>query len=292
MTGSGRHPDSILARFLVGLYPPSWRRRYGDELLAVLAETGVSARNAGSLVRAAAHAWIRPPRTCHDQTARRRTSVVVSLWTWMLMAGGLIMYGQLYEDQLRQSVTPGHPRTADLFRLCQVSAAASVLVLLLGHAPGYLQLVQTAARERRRGDLALLGAPFIAPAGFLVVLIVVAHSVRQAAGGVGSAWFLALCALGLAAGAAAVAGPTVVLAGSSIPSATLRRSVIVGAISLALLAVAAVAAGLDLVAIRLWAGTRPVLTAPTALVVTYAAISVLILGVGVTSIVRGLLTPA
>ena len=292
MTGSGRHPDPIFARFLVGLYPPSWRRRYGDELLAVLAETGVSVRIAGNLVRAAARAWIRPPRTCHDQTARRRTSVVVSLWAWMLMAAGLIIYGQLYEDQLRQSATPGHPHTADFFRLCQVSAAASIVVLLLGHAPGYLQLVQTAARQRRRGDLVLLGLPFIAPAAFLVVLIVVARSVQQGAGGVGSVWFLALCALGLVAGATAVAGPAVVLDGSLIPSATLRRSVIVGAIALALLAVAAVAAGLDLVAIHRWAGTDSGLTAPTALVVAYAAISVLILGVGVTSIARGLLTRA
>jgi hypothetical protein len=56
MTGSGRHPDSIFARFLVRLYPASWRRRYGDELLAVLAETGVTGRIAGNLVRAAARA--------------------------------------------------------------------------------------------------------------------------------------------------------------------------------------------------------------------------------------------
>jgi len=94
------HRDSFGARLLAGLYPPSWRRRYGDELLALLAETGLSVRIAVNLMRAAAHAWIRPPCTCHDQTDRRRTSVVMSLWTWMLMAAALIVYGQLYEDQL------------------------------------------------------------------------------------------------------------------------------------------------------------------------------------------------
>jgi MFS family permease len=289
VTGPERHRDSIGGRLLVGLYPPSWRRRYRDELLALLADTGLSVRIAANLVRAAGYAWIRPPHTCHNETQRRRTSVVVSLWTWMLMAAALIVYGQLYEDQLGGSVTPGHPHTADLFRLCQVSAAASVAVLLLGNAPVYLQLVQTAARRGRRGDLVLLGLPLIAPAAFLVVLLVVSHSVQQSAGGVGSAWFLALCALGLAAGAAAVAGPAVVLDRSSIPAATLRRSVIVGAVSLAFLTVAAVAAGLDLLAIHRWGvGTSPVVTAPLALVVAYAAISVLILSIGGTSVVRGL----
>jgi hypothetical protein len=208
-----------------------------------------------------------------------------------MLAAALIVYGQLYEDQLGGSVTPGHPRTADLFRLCQVSAAASVAVLLLGDAPVYLQLVQTAARRRRLRDLVLLSLPVAAPAAFLVVLLVVSHSVEQSAGGVGSAWFLALCAFGLAAGAAAVVGPTIVLGRSSIPSATLRRSVVVAAISLALLAVAAVAAGLDLLAIHVWGtGRSPVLIASWALVVAYAAISVLILGVGGSSVVRGLLT--
>jgi len=187
-------------------------------------------------------------------------------------------------------VTPGHPHTADLFRLSQVSAAASVAVLLLGDAPVYLKLVQTANRGRRRRDLILLALPVVAPAAFLVVLIVVSQSVRPSAGGVGSGWFLALSALGLVAGAAAVAGPAVVLDRSSIPSAAVHRSVIVGAMALALLAVAAVAAGLDLVAIHRWgAGSSPVMTAPTALVAAYAAISVLILGVGGTSVFRGLL---
>jgi Rieske Fe-S protein len=47
-----------LHRVLLGLYPPPWRRRYGEELLALLAERGSGWRDVPNLLLGAVDAWI------------------------------------------------------------------------------------------------------------------------------------------------------------------------------------------------------------------------------------------
>jgi hypothetical protein len=46
--------------WLIRLYPPSWRRRYGPELAALLAAQPASARTAVDLVAGAVDAWLNP----------------------------------------------------------------------------------------------------------------------------------------------------------------------------------------------------------------------------------------
>jgi len=46
--------------WLIGLYPPAWRRRYGRELAELLAAQPMSFRTAVDLVAGAVDAWLKP----------------------------------------------------------------------------------------------------------------------------------------------------------------------------------------------------------------------------------------
>ena len=62
---TGPAPSATLpARAALALYPPSWRARYGDEVRALLDESGGGARAVASLAWRALPAWIWPARTC------------------------------------------------------------------------------------------------------------------------------------------------------------------------------------------------------------------------------------
>ena len=64
-----------LARAALALYPPSWRARYGDEVHALLEQTGGGSGAAASLAWRALPAWIWPPAHLHDRPARMRSSL-------------------------------------------------------------------------------------------------------------------------------------------------------------------------------------------------------------------------
>ena len=61
-----------LARAALALYPPSWRARYGDEVLALLEESGGGPAAVASLAWRALPAWFCPARHLHDRPARMR----------------------------------------------------------------------------------------------------------------------------------------------------------------------------------------------------------------------------
>jgi hypothetical protein len=63
MRDPGTPPSATFAaRAALGLYPPSWRARYGDEVQALLDESGGGLRAIASVAWRALPAWIWPPR--------------------------------------------------------------------------------------------------------------------------------------------------------------------------------------------------------------------------------------
>ena len=64
-----------LTRAALALYPPSWRARYGDEVRALLEDSGGSPAAVASVAWRALPAWFRPPRHLHDRPARMRASL-------------------------------------------------------------------------------------------------------------------------------------------------------------------------------------------------------------------------
>jgi hypothetical protein len=64
----------VLARVALGLYPPAWRARYGDEVRALLEDSGAGVRVAVSLTWHAVPAWAWPTRHLHDRPGRMRAA--------------------------------------------------------------------------------------------------------------------------------------------------------------------------------------------------------------------------
>ncbi len=279
--------DRIAARVLVGLYPSAWRTRYAAEMLALLADTGLSARDVASLVRSAAGAWLRPARHLHAPAGRLRASISVLLVVWTALAATGLVFGQMYEDQVLPAFTSAHPGTGQLFAAYVLAAHISSGLLAVGCLPLALQLLRTAVRDRDLGGLVLLAQPVLVPTIFVFLVFGVSRLVSRPDSGVGAAWFVLLSIFGFLAAAGAIAGPIGALnrytpAGRSTRIAFYATATAVLAMGMSLLASAA-----DLVAVRLDRVTSLV-AAPVAVIAGYLILILVALAVATASGARGI----
>jgi hypothetical protein len=259
VSGRGR------AAALVALYPPAWRERYGEEFAALLEDTGVHFREVLDVLPAAASAWIRPAAHLHDRAARMRASVTTTLFAWVALTAGAVVFGQLHD------APAGRPRT--VYVAC---AVASMSVVVLGGMPLAGAVVR--ASRRRARTVAALGVPVVASAGFLAVAAAVTrlvpHSPRPGAG-IGTAWFVALSAVGGTAALSAAAGPVAALRRTPATGRPLVAALVAGAAAVVSIGGAATS------------GLVAVGEVSTPLI-AYGAGTALVLVVAATSCVRGL----
>jgi hypothetical protein len=151
-----------LARVALALYPPSWRARYGDEVHALVQESG-SLRDVASLAWRALPAWIWPPAHLHDRPARMRASLSTGLLAWSFLTGLGLVFAQL--TQFQGFHPAGHPIIKVSYLVFDAALALSIAAAGLGGLPLWLLMLRRAHREHRRRDVAYLLLPLIAPAG-------------------------------------------------------------------------------------------------------------------------------
>ncbi|GAA2755210.1 hypothetical protein GCM10009872_05700 [Actinopolymorpha rutila] len=250
--------------------------------MALLEDTGVQLRQVLDVLPAAARAWIRPAAHLHDRAARMRASVTATLFAWVTVVAGAVVFGQLHDDP-----APGFPAGGGLRALSVACAVASASLVVLGGMPLAGAVVRASGRRVR--TIAALGVPVVAAAGFLTlaaaVTRLVPHSPRPGTG-VGATWFLALTAVGCAAALAAAAGPASALRRTPVAGRPLVLALAAGAGATVLIATATTS-GLAavLVPAAVWPSTPGDL--PTTLL-AYGAGMALTLVVAATSCVRGL----
>ena len=259
---------TALARVALSLYPPAWRARYGDEVRALLEDSGAGPKAAASLAWHAVPAWVWPPRQLHDGAGRMRASLGVAGVAWALLAGLAAVFGQLAQAQpsTQGATLAQHPLIQWSYWAFDGCLVVSVLAVVAGGIPLWVQLLRAA---RRRTELALVLAPAVGPAVYLVAVFVIARLVDRAApavmagqqapvadlanGGVGPRWFLALVVLGFAAAVLAAAGPALALRRLSPegPAVVLAaRAAVLAAVTMGLACAASVVAAIGL---YLWA---------------------------------------
>jgi len=206
--GASSAGPGLLARAALALYPPSWRVRYGDEVRALLEDSGGGLAAVASLAWRALPAWFWPPRHLHDRPARMRASLGTALMFWSMLTGLGLVFAQL--TQFQGLDVPGHPEVRWAYAVFDVTLAVSVLVAGLGGLPLWLLMLRRAWRERRRRDTVYLLLPVIAPVTYLAALVV---TVRQVGGtnGISPWWFGVVTLAGFAA-AMAVAATAIVVA--------------------------------------------------------------------------------
>jgi hypothetical protein len=230
------------------LYPPAWRERYGDEVRALLEDTGSSPAAAASLAVRAVPAWVIPPRHLHDREARMRASVGTVLVAWSVLTGVGIVFAQL--TQLQGFRAPGHPLVQWCYLIFDAALAVSVLTAAAGGVPLWLQMIRLARRQRRPRELAWLSLAVVVPAGYMATALIALAVVHDPEAS-GSWWFAGFAVLGFAAAGLASAGPVVALNrlapnGPAVALAATAAGLAAATIALAGLASALAAAGLCL----------------------------------------------
>jgi hypothetical protein len=239
-----------LARAALALYPPSWRARYEDEVLALLDDSGGGPAAVASLAWRALPAWFWPPRHLHDRPARMRASLATALMSWSMLAGLGLVFAQL--TQFQGITVPGHLQVRWAYLVFDATLAISALVAGLGGLPLWLLMLRQARREQRTRDTVYLLLPVIAPVAYLAGLMV---TIRLAGGanGVSQGWFGVVTLAGFAAAATAAAGPGLAMRRLRPRGPALRLAATAAGVSAAIMAVAAVAVVVAVISLDLWA---------------------------------------
>ena len=214
----------------------------------LLDDSGGGVAAAASIAWRAVPAWICPP--LHDRPARMRSSLATALMAWSMLTGLGLVFAQL--TQLQGFAAPGHPEVRWAYAVFDVSLALSALVAGFGGLPLWLLMMRRAWRERRPRDLLYLLLPLLAPAGYLLALIVTIRLLGQA-NGVGPWWFGAVVLAGFAAAATAAAGPGLALRRLQPRGPVLRLAAAAAAVAAAVMAVAAAAIAVAVISLCLWA---------------------------------------
>ncbi|MGH3264913.1 MAG: hypothetical protein ACRDNS_23305 [Trebonia sp.] len=130
----------VLARAALGLYPPAWRARYGDEILALLEDSGASARAAASLAWHAVPAWACPPRHLSDRPGRMRASLATVGMAWALLAGLAAVFVQLAQaqGQVQAPTLAQHPVITWSYWALDACLDVSVVAVVVGGCRGAL----------------------------------------------------------------------------------------------------------------------------------------------------------
>jgi hypothetical protein len=238
-----------LARVALALYPPSWRARYGDEVHALVQESG-SLRDVASLAWRALPAWIWPPAHLHDRPARMRASLSTGLLAWSFLTGLGLVFAQL--TQFQGFHPAGHPIIKVSYLVFDAALALSIAAAGLGGLPLWLLMLRRAYREHRRRDVAYLLLPLIAPAAFLAGLWVTVRLVGGA-NGVSPWWFLVVTLVGFAAATLAAAGPGLAMRRLQPGGPALRLAATAGGVAAAAIVVAAAAIIAAVTGLCLWA---------------------------------------
>jgi hypothetical protein len=240
----------VLARAALALYPPSWRARYGDEVLTLLEDSGGRPREVASVAWRALPAWFRSPRYLRDRPARIRASLATALFSWSMLTGLGLLFAQL--TQLQGLTAPGHPAVRWAYAVFDVALAVSALAAGLGGLPLWLLMLRRARREQRIKDLACLLLPVIAPVTYLAGLIMTIRLVGGAQG-VSPGWFGFVTLAGFGAAAVAAAGPGLALRRLRPRGPALRLAATAAGVSAAAMAVAAGAIVVAITGLCLWA---------------------------------------
>ncbi len=222
-----------LARLALALYPFAYRRRYGEEMEALLEDSGASPYAVADLLRGAVRAHLRPEpavATTVDRDDGVRLALSSILLCWVLFAvAGLGLYKT---TETRSLEGPGAPGLLGGTHLAiQILAAIASLAVVIGAAPPVVaalrQIVggsasglrvegrrsgprQAGAPREVRGAVALAAVSVAAFVAATAALIAVANVGAGLADGVGAlvlaAWSLIALACGIGCALAARRG--------------------------------------------------------------------------------------
>jgi hypothetical protein len=239
--------NAWLAQQALGLYPLAYRRRYGDEMHALLEDQPASAKTVVDLVKGAVIAHLRPanePAGVVEPADRVRASASGVLFCWVFFAAAGFGFYKTTEDQPFSTAGHAHPLLRDAHLTVQALALIASGAVVLGALPLIASAITQAWRDPTRRRAVVL--PFVPVAVFVLltaVVIAIAHANgpngSSAGNGIAVAWGIA----GLACGTACVLACRAALFATPAPSAFLRAALAAATIvTIAMVTIAAATA--------------------------------------------------
>lgn len=244
------HRARAAVRAVLALYPPAWRERYGDEVCALVEDSGTGPAILLGLAWRAAPVWISPPRQLHDRDARMRASLATVLVAWSALTGVGLVFVQL--TQLQGFATPAHPVVGWSYTIFDAALASSAAVAAGGGLPLWLQMLRQAWREHQHRAVGCLLLAFAAPAAFMLAAAVALRVVHHPEGA-GPWWFASFAGLGFVAVGVAVAGQVAALRTLRPSGPAVRRAVGAAGIAAMTIVLAGAASAVAATGLCLWA---------------------------------------
>lgn len=201
---------SRIARGTLALYPLAFRRRYGQEMQALVDDQPVRLRSLVDLLRGALAAHLRPTAGLVDELdeeTRLRLGLSGVLACWVVFAVAGFAFYNATEDHPFSAAGHAHAVLGGVHRTIAVLALLASAGVLAGALPPIAAALTRARREHRR-----LGVPVRLPLTAAVVfaiattlLVVLAHSDRsQYASAFGQGAFIVWGISGIACAAVCV----------------------------------------------------------------------------------------
>jgi hypothetical protein len=277
-----------LARAALALYPLAFRRRYGDEIGALLEDQRPGLRAVADLFRGAIRAHLRPRASTagylspEDRVRLSGSGVLVS---WVLFAAVGLGFYKTTEDYPFRLAGHAHP----LLRVSHLAVQAAALVGSAAVVLGALPLMAIAVSRARvdpnvRCQVVRALLPVAVFAGLTALLVVIAQADRSphtsVAGGVAViVWSLA----GLACGVLCASACRAALFAVAVPTRWLGRILLAGAVVWAAMLVVTIASGVYAVGLTVsepalaggWNGPLQFVTTSLSLILQTAAMAVL-----------------
>jgi hypothetical protein len=155
-----------LARRALALYPLAYRRRYGDEMAALVEEGGASPSVALDLAKGAVRAH------------RLRLLAATALVCWLLFAAAIFAFAKTTEEPIFRAAASAHPLIGGAHLALQLLSVVAGAALLLGAVP-LVAIALPQVRRRpgvRRATLAAGGCVVVAMQATAAVVLIANQS--------------------------------------------------------------------------------------------------------------------
>jgi hypothetical protein len=163
-----------LARLALAFYPLAYRRRYGEEMEALIEDGGASPRAVADLARGALRAHLRPEPTVAESVGpgdRIRLGISAVLLSWILVAAAIFAFAKTTEGPAFRAAASAHPLLGAAHTALGALATLASVAFLLGAAP--LVAIALAQAGRRPG----VRRAALAASGCVAALIVATAAV-------------------------------------------------------------------------------------------------------------------
>ncbi|MBV9940971.1 MAG: hypothetical protein JO262_02490 [Solirubrobacterales bacterium] len=237
------------------LYPLAYRRRYGDEMRALLEDSPVRPITALDLLRGALVAHLRPadaPAGAVEPADRIRATAGGVLMCWIFFAAAGFGFYKSTEDYPFSLAGHAHPLLRDAHLAVQALAVIASATVVLGALPLIAAALALARREPSRRRAVVL--PFLPVVVFVLItgaVIALAHVYGpNASSGVGNGVAVLWGIAGVGCGVTCVLACRAALFATPTPASRLRAALVAG--TLVTVAMIAIAAATAIYALALW----------------------------------------